>query len=284
MPRLVASDDTSDAPGCHSDPMTERTQPSAAPSGITLQHEGPVATIVLDLASSKNTFRASDVERLSSLLDQALHERARCLVVRGRGACFSAGWDLGSVNPESDNPQATITNVVAPFCRLLRELPVPTISAVAGPALGFGLGLALSCDLCLADEDALLGSPFRNIGMVPDTGAHFFFLNRLGYPLAAELIYTGRLLSGREAAQVGLINRAVPTGTAAAEAASLAAHIASGPTQAFRLSKQILLQAGDFDAIVVHEGRQLDKVFATEDLKEGIHAFQQRRKPIFKGR
>jgi len=188
------------------------------------------------------------------------------------------------VNPESENPQATITDVVAPFCRLLRELPLPTISAVAGPALGFGLGLALSCDLCLADEDALLGSPFRNIGMVPDTGAHFFFLNRLGYSLAAELIYTGRLLSGREAAQVGLINRAVPTGTAAAEAASLATHIASGPTQAFRLSKQILLQGGDFDAIVAHEGRQLDKVFATEDLKEGIHAFQQRRKPIFKGR
>jgi 2-(1,2-epoxy-1,2-dihydrophenyl)acetyl-CoA isomerase len=179
---------------------------------------------------------------------------------------------------------ALITRVVGPFCRQLRELPLPTIAAVAGPALGFGLGLALSCDLCVADEDALFGSPFRHIGMVPDTGAHYFLLSRLGYPMAAELIYTGRLFSGNEAAELRLINRAVPKGTVYEAAHQLAQGIADGPTEAFRLSKQILVQGGDFDAMLAHEGRQLQKVFSTSDLHEGISAFQQRRKPVFTGR
>ena len=143
--------------------------------------------------------------------------------------------------------------------------------------------MALCCDLCLAEEDALFGSPFRHIGMVPDTGAHYFFLSRLGHSLASELIYTGRMVSGEEAARLRLVNRIVAKGSLAAEAQALAQNIASGPTEAFRLSKQILLQGGDFESMVAHEGRQLRKVFATADLHEGIAAFQQRRKPRFTG-
>lgn len=264
--------------------MTDNSTSNEAFTGITLQQDQAVATIMLDLASPRNTFRSADIAQLSGLLEQAVREGSRCVVVRGKGAWFSAGWDLSSVTPDAEDPMGMIMNVVAPFCRLLRQLPVPTISAVSGPALGFGLGLALSCDICLADEEALMGSPFRSIGMVPDTGAHYYFLDRLGHARAAELIYTGRMISGQEAAQMGLINRAVATGTVAAEADKLALHIASGPTQAFRLSKEILLQGGDFDAMMSHEGRQQQKVFATHDLREGIAAFQGRRKPEFTGR
>lgn len=266
--------------------MKDSTPPDTAPAatgGVTLQLDGTVATILLDLAQPKNSFRAPDVQRLSALLDDVVHSGARCLVIRGAGAIFSAGWDIGSIDPAGDDPMAMIASVVGPFCKKLRELPVPTIAAVAGPALGFGLGLALSCDLCLADEDAVFGSPFRHIGMVPDTGAHYFFLSRLGYPMAAELIYTGRMVGGEEAARLRLINRAVAKGSVAHEADAMAQGIASGPTEAFRLSKQILLEGGDFEAMVAHEGRQLHKVFATADLQEGIAAFQQRRKPQFNG-
>lgn len=254
------------------------------PTGVTLHRDGDVATIVLDLAQPKNSFRVADVERLGALLDEAVALGARCLVVRGASAVFSAGWDIGSIDPRADDPMAMISQVVGPFCRKLRELPLPTISAVAGPALGFGFGLALSCDLCIADESALFGSPFRHIGMVPDTGAHYLLLSRLGHARASELIYTGRMVSGSEAAQLGLINRAVSKGGVADAAQQLAAEIAAGPTQAFRLSKEVLLQGGDFEQMVAHEGRQLQKVFATADLHEGIMAFQQRRKPVFTGR
>lgn len=252
-------------------------------SGITLNIAASVAEVVLDLPTAKNSFRTCDVELLGDLLSQAVHQQARCVVLRGAGKVFSAGWDISSINTKSDDPLDLITGTVAPFCRLLRELPVPTIAAVSGAALGFGLGLALCCDLCIADEDAVLGSPFRNIGMVPDSGAHYFFLTRLGYPLAAELIYTGRLLSGSEAARLGLINRATPAGSVAAEATKLAAHIAAGPTAAFRLSKEILLAGGDFETMMTLEATQQVKAFASADLQEGIAAFQQRRKPIFNG-
>lgn len=262
-------------------PTVTETKPT---SGISLRTEGAIATLVLDLAQPKNTFRTADVQRLGALLNEALAAGARCLVIQGAGPVFSAGWDIGSIDPAADDPMALIAEVVGPFCRRLRELPVPTISAVTGPALGFGFGLALCCDICIAEDDALFGSPFRHIGMVPDSGTHHFLLSRLGHPLAAELIYTGRLLSGTEAASLGLINRAVPRGELAANVEKTAQAIATGPTQALRLSKEILLQGGDFDAMFAHEGRQLAQVFSTADLKEGISAFQQRRKPVFQGR
>jgi enoyl-CoA hydratase/carnithine racemase len=236
------------------------------------------------LAQPRNAFRGADVALMAVLLDQAVATGARCVVIRGAGAVFSAGWDISSIQPDDDDPMAMIAGVVAPFCSKLRALPIPTISAVSGPALGFGMGLALSCDICLAEEDALFGSPFRNIGMVPDTGAHYYFLERLGYAMAAEFIYTGRLISGTEAASLGLINRAVPTGSVAARVDELARSIASGPTQAFRLSKEILLQGGSHSQMMEHEGRQLRRAFATADLHEGIAAFKERRKPVFVGR
>lgn len=253
------------------------------PTGIALRTDGAVVTLSLDLAQPKNTFRTADVQRLDALLDEVLASGARCLVIQGAGAVFSAGWDIGSIDPAADDPMAVISEVVGPFCKRLREIPLPTIAAVTGPALGFGFGLALCCDMVIADEDALFGSPFRHIGMVPDSGTHHFLLSRLGYPLAAELIYTGRLLGGAEAARLGLINRSVARGELAVEVAGIARAIASGPTQALRLSKEILLQGGDFDVMVAHEGRQLAQVFSTADLKEGISAFQQRRKPVFQG-
>ncbi len=260
---------------------TQGAQP--ARTGITLEMDGAIATLSMNLAQPKNSFRVADVRQLLALLDEALAAGARCIVIQGAGAVFSAGWDISSINPAADDPMAMIGDVVAPFCKKLRELPVPTISAVAGPALGFGLGLALCCDLCIAADDAAFGSPFRHIGMVPDTGTHYFLLSRLGYPLAAELIYTGRLLAGAEAAQLGLVNRAVPADELKAQARKMAQAIATGPTQALRLSKEILLGGGDFNFMMAHEGRQLGRVFATADLKEGIAAFQQKRRPAFTG-
>ena len=253
-------------------------------SRLELRHEDGVATVEFELAQAKNSFRADDLERLSKLVDEALAVQARCLVLRGAGGSFSAGWDVASIDPGADDPIRMIGNVVGPFLRKLRDLPMPTISGVSGPALGFGLGLALSCDLCIAEEEARFGSPFRHIGMVPDSGTHFYLLSRLGHAVAAELIYTGRLISGAEAARLGLINRSVVAGTVAREAQQLAQGIASGPTVALRLSKEILLAGEHFDASIAHEALQLGRAFATADLAEGVRAFQERRKPVFQGR
>lgn len=252
--------------------------------GLALALEDGLATVTLALPRPKNAFRAEDARRLGELLQQALVGGARCVVLRGAGDSFCAGWDVTSIRPGQDDPVAMIEEVVGPLLRQLRELPVPTVSVVRGAALGFGFGLALACDLCIAEEGALFGSPFRAIGMVPDSGTHYFLRERLGAALAAELVFTGRLLKGAEAAQLGLVNRALPDSELDAVADALARDIARGPTAALRLSKEILLAGGDFDAVLAHEARQLRAVFATADLREGLAAFQQRRKPAFSGR
>lgn len=254
-----------------------------AAAGITLHIQDAVATIAIDLPQPKNSFRVENVLALGAQLDAALAGGARCVLLRGAGPVFSAGWDIGAIDPAADDPMALIGEVVGPLCRRLRALPVPTIAAVAGPALGFGFGLALCCDIVLAEDDALFGSPFRHIGMVPDTGTHHILLSRIGFSMASELIYTGRLVNGSEAAALRLVNRAVAKGALADEALALARSIASGPTEAFRLSKEVLLQGGDFDSMLDHEARQLRQVFATDDLQEGIRAFQHRRRPVFSG-
>lgn len=253
-------------------------------AGIRLHADGALAVIEIDLPQAKNSFRAENARALGQALDAALAGGARAVLLRGAGPVFSAGWDVTSINPAADDPMAVIGEVVGPLLRQLRGLPVPTVAAVAGPALGFGFGLALCCDLVVAADDALFGSPFRHLGMVPDSGTHHHLLSRLGLPLASELIYTGRLLSGSEATAWRLINRAVPGEQLIEQATRLAQGIANGPTQAFALSKALLLQGGDFDELLTREAQQLRRVFATADLREGIAAFQQRRKPVFQGR
>jgi enoyl-CoA hydratase/carnithine racemase len=262
---------------------TATTVPDAV-AGITRRHEGALAVVEIGLPQAKNSFRTENARALAAGLDAAVADGARAVLLRSVGPVFSAGWDITSINPAVDDPMAMIGEVVGPLCRQLRTLPVPTVAAIAGPALGFGFGLALCCDIVLAADDALLGSPFRQLGMVPDTGAHHILLSRVGFSLASELIYTGRLVSGREAAELRLVNRALPAEQLHEQAMQLAQGIANGPTQAFALSKEVLLQGGDFDAMLAHEARQLKRVFATADLKEGIAAFQQRRKPVFVGR
>lgn len=252
-------------------------------TGISLVIEDALATLTLALPQARNAFRTADAQQLVQRLDEALAGGARCVVLQAAGDTFCAGWDVTSIRPGQDDPVAMIEDVVAPLLRRLRMLPVPTLAAVRGAALGFGFGLALSCDLCVAEEGALFGSPFRALGMVPDSGTHYFLRERLGSALAAELIYTGRLLPGAEAARLGLVNRAVPGQELEATVRELATAIASGPTAALRLSKEILMAGGDFDAVLAHEARQLRAVFATADLREGIAAFQQRRKPVFRG-
>ncbi len=292
---IVAEDDAPGRATAHDDRMTataatpaqtnatDAPHTTSATNGIELVVGHGVATLLLQLPRAKNAFRAGDATRLGELIGTLQAPEVRCVVIRGAGDAFSAGWDIGSVDPRGDDPVAMIRDVVGPLLARVRSLPLPTIAAVAGPALGFGFGLALCCDVVLAEEEAVLGSPFRNIGMVPDSGTHHILRDRLGHGRAAELIYTGRLLSGREAAALGLVNRAVAKGTLIDETERLAREIASGPTVALALSKEILLAGGDFDAVVAREAEALRACFATADLKEGMAAFMQKRRPAFRG-
>ena len=223
------------------------------------------------------------MDALGEMLASERVRAARCLVIRGAGASFCSGRDVREIDPDGEDAYEILRDRIGPILQRLYTLPVPTIASVRGPALGFGLGLALACDITIASDDAIFGSPFRRIGAVLDSGGHYFFQRRLGRHRAAELVFTGRMLSGREAADLGLINEAVAADALAARTAELAGLIASGPTAAFRATKDILSEDRSFDEVLELEARYQKEVTRGPDGQEGLAAFRERRSPVFRG-
>lgn len=252
-----------------------------ADGDIRLERDGAVATIVLNRPDKRNALTLDHLALFHRRLDAAAD--ARCLVLTGEGAAFCAGRDLAGVDPATDDARAVLADHVNPLCARIAALDVPVIAAVQGACLGLGLGLAMAADLVCAADDALFGSPFRAIGCVLDSGAHFALAERIGRHRAAELIFTGRLISGREAARLGLVNEAVGRGRLLPHAQALAAEIAAGPSLAFAESKRIL-RLTDPAAMMQAEAEAQGRIMRTADAGEGIAAFLARRRPQFTGR
>lgn len=245
--------------------------------------EGAVLVLEIDRPQTKNSLKLVEMEMLGNALATERVQAARCLVIRGSGSSFCSGRDVREIDPEGEDAYEVLHRRIGPVLQRLYTLPVPTIASVRGPALGFGFGLALACDLTIASEDAIFGSPFRRIGAVLDSGGHYFLQRRLGRHRAAELVFTGRMLSGRQAADLGLINEAVPPDALAARTAEVAGLIASGPTAAFRATKQILDQDRSFGEVLELEARFQKEVTRGADGQEGLAAFRERRSPVFRG-
>lgn len=246
--------------------------------------EAAVLVLEIDRPQTKNSLKLVEMEELGRVLAGERVQSARCLVIRGAGDSFCSGRDVREIDPDAEDAHEVLRGRIGPILQRLYTLPVPTVASVRGAALGFGLGLALACDLTIASEDAIFGSPFRRIGAVLDSGGHYFFRQRLGRHRAAELVFTGRMLSGREAADLGLINEAVAPDGLAARTTELAALIAAGPTAAFRATKQILEHDHSFAEVLQLEARFQKEVTRGPDGREGLTAFRERRRPAFSGR
>ena len=251
---------------------------------VLLATDGDVAEIAFNRPDRKNSLRPEDLDLLADHLVAVSGSDARCLILRGEGGAFSAGRDIAGADPATADNEGLLKGIINPALKRVRQFPLPTLAVVEGPCLGIGLGFALGCDIVLAADDALLGSPFRNIGCILDSGGHYFMRERIGAHRAAELIYTGRLISGSEAAEIGLINRAHPAGEVLAEGRKMAQWIATGPTAAFKISKRILQHDGDYTKILDMEAEGQAAVLLTDDGIEGFKAFQEKRRPTFVGR
>lgn len=251
---------------------------------VRLTLELPLSVIAIDRPAAKNSLRLDEMTAIADAIGEAVSAGARAVLVRGTRHAFCAGRDLKDTHPETDDTLAILRERINPVLAAVRDCPVPTIAAVQGPALGFGFGLALACDIALVADDALLGSPFRNIGAVLDSGGHHHLRERVGQHRAAELIFLGRLISGREAAAMGLVNRSVAAEALDEIALQMAREIAGGPTAAFVASKRILSRALSFEETLELEAIAQTEALAGPDGIEGIGAFQQKRKPRFIGR
>jgi enoyl-CoA hydratase/carnithine racemase len=263
--------------------------PASEGSGpVLLSIDGGVAEVVLNRPDKMNAMNLAMVHDLAEALDKAEAGGARALLVRGEGRAFCSGRDLADADPLHEDGETILRDIFNPLLERMATVSVPTIAAVQGACLGTGLGLALACDIVYAADDARIGSPFARIGAVLDSGAHAAFVSRVGPHRALELVYTGRLLSGREAEQWGLINRSVAGADLLRRTREMAASIARGPTAAFLESKRLVRSILDvhpsyremLDAEAAAQGR----ASRTRDYKDGISAFQEKRKPSFTGR
>ena len=253
-----------------------------------LRHiDGGVAEIVLNRPEKMNAMNGAMVDALLAHVAAVEEKGVRCVLFRGEGRAFCSGRDLADADPLHEDGESILRDQLNPLVARVHGLEVPTIAAVQGACLGTGLGLALACDVVYAADDARIGSPFARIGAVLDSGAHAAFVERLGSHRALELIYTGRLLDGREAAAWGLVNRSVAGADLLRRCRELAASVARGPTAAFRESKRIVRRIADeapaFDDVLAAEAAAQGRASRTHDYQDGITAFQEKRRPTFTG-
>ncbi|WP_199424488.1 enoyl-CoA hydratase/isomerase family protein [Actinotalea solisilvae] len=274
------------ADGTTGDVGVRRTVEDVADGG------GTVAEVVLDRPARLNTLDPAALaalrEALEDLAASAQERGLRGVLLRGEGRAFCAGRDISGVDPATDDAEAFLRDLVHPVLAAVRSVPVPVVAAVQGAALGIGLGLAASADIVYAARSARVGSPFARIGAVLDSGGHALLVDRLGPHRAMDLIVTGELLDGEEAARVGLVSRVVPDEDLLARAREVLAVLAAGPTQSFVQSKHLVarLQArrGQDGELLEAEARAQGAAAATSDYAEGFTAFQQKRPPRFTGR
>ena len=213
----------------------------------------------------------------------------RAVVVTGEGSAFCSGGDVSWIGAEPDATVDALRARMLPFYRTwlaVRELEVPTIAAVNGAAIGAGLAVALACDLRYAAEDAKLGVPFTTLGMHPGVATTYLLPEVAGPALAREMLLTGRVLTGAEAAAAGLVNRAVPRAQVLATALAAAEAVATAAPVATRLTKRALLHGGhaSFEAALEWEALAQPVTLASADLQEGLRAQREKRPPRFTGR
>jgi 2-(1,2-epoxy-1,2-dihydrophenyl)acetyl-CoA isomerase len=263
-------------------PASETSRP------VLLTIDGGVAEVVLNRPDKMNAMNLALVHDFVEALRDAEAGGARAVLVRGEGRAFSSGRDLADADPLHEDGAAILRDIFNPLVERMADCSIPTIAAVHGACLGTGLGLALACDVIYAADDARIGSPFARIGAVLDSGAHAAFVSRIGPHRALELIYTGRLLSGREAADWGLVNRSVAGADLVRRTRELARVIATGPTAAFleskRIVRTILDEQSSFKDVLELEAEAQGRASRTHDYQDGISSFQEKRKPSFTGR
>jgi 2-(1,2-epoxy-1,2-dihydrophenyl)acetyl-CoA isomerase len=257
---------------------------------VLLEKSGQIATVTLNQPATLNALTVDMVECLGTIVGELAADpdiRAVLLTGAGRGFCSGAnllggtGRALGAGGMGVRAAVMVMNGVLADIA----EMEKPWLAAVNGPAVGGGCSLALTCDLVLAAESAYLCVGYVHVGMVTDMGASYLLPRLVGLRKANELAFFGERIPGPQAAEMGLINRAVPDDQLLETAREWAARLAAGPTLALGAMKLGMRRAlhGTYRDALHSEATMLSLIAQTGDAGEGLLAFYQKRKPAFKG-
>jgi len=254
---------------------------------VLIEKKDGVGLIFLNEPDSRNALSVAIKEGLMKALDELDRDPGiKVLLIAGKGRAFCAGGDLRTMgNNQTFFEAKSRMDDSSRVVKKIISINKPVIAAVHGYAVGAGFSLALACDLIVAEEGAKFGLAFKNIGLIPDLGLHYFLTKTTSPWKVKEWIWTGAMISAEEGWRFGFVNRLVPEGQGLSCAEDLARELAQGPLKAYALTKSILRQAAtlQLENVLELESYGQSALRQTKDHQEGVQAFREKRPPRFIG-
>lgn len=245
-----------------------------------------VGVITLDRPERMNALTVEMREALGTHFEQAARDPAvRAVLLQSSGKAFCASGDVSRMGDFTPTSGRELLKLAHRMVRNLANIEKPVVAGVRGMAAGIGWSMALACDMVIASDTARFSQVFRHVGLVPDGGAVWFLTQHLGAMRAKELVYSGRRIDAQEAHSLGLVTRVVADDDLDAVAWQTALELAQGPTFALGMAKKMfkLMHQPDLESLLDAEAWAQGLALLTDDHREGVQAFFEKRKPRFKG-